>query len=383
MSAIKRLFILFVNGPVAGWDGSVTRMTGAGVARADETALLKRARAGDESAFGELIEAHRAELRAHSYRMLGSLHDAEDALQEALLRAWRGLPGFEGRSSVRSWLYSIVTNATLDITRHRSRRELPVDFGPAAGRGDGLAPPLTDPVWLEPYPDRWLADDLGVSPEAAYEQRESVELAFIVAMQQLPPLQRAVLLLREVVGFSAAEISTQLGTSVPSVTSALQRARAAARDGLPARSQQSTLRALGDERTRALVGRYMEALEQGDADTLVSMLTEDATWSMPPIPTWFGGREAVRDFLTRYPLTDRWQHRPTRANGQLAVACYLFDEEQGGFAPAVIDLLTLDGDKISSVVGFLTDSGLGQPSASAWFSGTAVFARFGLPSKVE
>ena len=201
--------------------------------RADETALLQRAQAGDESAFGELVGAHRAELRAHCYRLLGSVHDAEDALQEALLRAWRGLAGFEGRSSVRSWLYSIVTNAALDITRHRSRRELPVDFGPADGRRDDRATAGMDPVWLEPYPDRWLTGVAGSSPEARYEQRESVELAFMIALQHLPPLQRAVLILREVVGFSAAEISSQLGTSLPSVNSALQRARATAQTSLP------------------------------------------------------------------------------------------------------------------------------------------------------
>jgi RNA polymerase sigma-70 factor, ECF subfamily len=349
---------------------------------ADEMTLLKLARAGDERAFGELVEAHRAQLRAHSYRMLGSVHDAEDALQEALLRAWRGLPGFEGRSSVRSWLYSIVTNAAVDITRRGSRRELPVDFGPAAGQADDMGAPLTDPVWLEPCPDLWLTGDAGSSPEAVYEQRESVELAFTVALQRLPPLQRAVLILREVVGFSAAEIASQLGTSVASVTSALQRARASLRGRLPAESQQSTLRALGDRRTKAIVEQYMDAIERGDADALISMLTQDATWSMPPVPTWFAGHQAVREFLVRYPLTERWKHLPARANGQLAVGCYLFDEATGRYAPAVIDVLTLEGDKISSVVGFLTDVTLEPPHAGAWVSGREVFARFGLPAEV-
>ena len=349
---------------------------------ADDRALLKLAQDGDEKAFGELVETHRAQLRAHSYRMLGSVQDAEDALQEALLRAWRGLAGFEGRSSVRSWLYSIVTNASLDITRHRSRRELPVDFGPAAGQGDNLGAAVTDPVWLEPYPDRWLTGSAGSTPEAAYEQRESLELAFIVALQKLPPLQRAVLLLREVVGFSAAETADQLSVSVASVTSALQRARAAVRGGLPGRSQQDTLHALGDERTRAIVGKYMDAMERGDADTLVSMLTEDAAWSMPPIPTWFAGRELVREFLVRYPLAERWKHLPTRANGQLAVGCYLFDPGTGSYLPAALDVLTLDGDKIRSVVGFLTDAHAEAPDAGAWAAAAEVFARFGLPAEL-
>jgi len=350
------------------------------VSAADERALLKLARDGDEEAFGELVEAHQAQLRAHSYRMLGSVHDAEDALQEGLLRAWRGLAGFEGRSSVRSWLYSIVTNAALDITRNRSRRELPVDFGPAAGQADHLEAAVTDPVWLEPYPDRWLTGGEGPSPETAYEQRESMELAFIVALQMLPPLQRAVLLLREVVGFSAAETASQLGASLPSVNSALQRARATVRGGLPDRSQQETLRALGDERTRAIVEKYMDAMERGDAETLVSMLTEDATWCMPPIPTWFAGRQLVSEFLVAYPLAVRWKHLPTRANGQLAVGCYLLDPNTGSYAPACIDVLTLDGEKIRSVVGFLTAAHEEEPDARAWAAAAEVFARFGLPA---
>jgi RNA polymerase sigma-70 factor (ECF subfamily) len=349
---------------------------------ADERALLKLARDGDEEAFSELVGPHRAQLRAHSYRMLGSVHDAEDALQEALLRAWRGLGGFEGRSSVRSWLYSIVTNAALDITRHRSRRELPVDFGPAAGQADHLGAAVTDPIWLEPFPDRWLTGDEAPSPETAYEQRESIELAFIVALQKLPPLQRAVLLLREVVGFSAAETAAQLGGSLASVNSALQRARTTVRGGLPDRSQQETLRTLGDERTRAIVERYMDAMERGDADALVSMLTEDATWCMPPIPTWFAGHELLREFLARYPLSVQWKHLPTRANGQLAVGCYLLHPDVGSYAPACIDVLTLDGEKIRSVVGFLTTAHEESPDAQAWAAAAEVFVRFGLPTEL-
>ena len=349
-------------------------MSAVGRTRADEMELLSRARAGDERAFGELTEVHRAELRAHCYRMLGSVHDAEDALQEALLRAWRGLSGFEGRSSVRSWLYSIVTNAALDITRHRSRRELPVDFGPADGRDDGGAG--MDPVWLEPYPDRWLTGVAGSSPEARYEQRESVELAFMIALQDLPPLQRAVLILREVVGFSAAEISSQLGTSVPSVNSALQRARAAAQTSLPERSQQAALRTLGDQRTRDIVARYASAIERGDADTLVSMLTEDATWCMPPFSAWYQG-ESLREWLVGGPLRERWRHLPAQANGQLAVGCYLFDQGQGCFTPAVIDVLTLDGDRIAAVTAFIVHEDPQAPGKPA-----EVFSSFGLPAEL-
>src|SRR5580700_12133280 len=198
---------------------------------ARERGLLDRARARDETAFASLVEPHRRELHAHCYRMLGSVHDAEDALQDALLRAWKGLPSFEGRSSVRSWLYAVVTNAALDLARRRPRSV------------------------LEPYPDRLLGDLLEPSPEAMHEQRESLELAFIVALHELPPLQRAVLILRDVVGFSARETAGALVTSVPAVTSALQRARAATRIGLPVRSQQAVLRSLGDERLQALAAR--------------------------------------------------------------------------------------------------------------------------------
>jgi len=338
-----------------------------------DQALLEQARGGDQAAFGQLVEAHRAELRAHCYRMLGSLHDAEDALQDGLLRAWRGLPGFEGRSSVRSWLYAIVTNAALDITRHRSRRELPVDFGPAAQPGQETDLPAAEPLWLEPYPDQWLAGVPAASPEARYEQRESIELAFVVALQQLPPLQRAVLILREVMAFSAAEIAAQLGTSVASVTSALQRARATVQARLPARSQQATLSALGDQRTRAIAQRYADAIERGDADTLISMLTRDATWSMPPTPVWYQGHAALRDWLVREPLRERWRHRATWANGQLAVGCYLPDPGTGRFGAAVLDVLTLDGDRIAAVTAFIFQESPQEPPARA-------FARFGLPT---
>jgi RNA polymerase sigma-70 factor (ECF subfamily) len=352
-----------------------------GGAASDELALVHAAAAGDEAAFTELVDAHHAELRAHCYRMLGSLHDAEDALQEALLRAWRGLAGFEGRSSVRSWLYSIATNAALDVTRRKSRRELPVSFGPAAGPGADMDDAVFDPVWLEPFPDRWLTGDTRCSPAARYEERESVELAFIVALQGLPPLQRAVFLLREVLGFSAVEIAGQLRISVASATSALQRARVRVQRVAPAQSQQAALRALGDQGIRATVQRYSNALEQGDAETLIGMLTEDATWCMPPVPTWFGGHQGIREFLVRWPLTDRWVHAPVGCNGQAAVACYLYDADQGGFIPAVIDVLTMRGDKIAAVTAFMTPDVFGRSPDETELSGTELFAQFGLPGK--
>jgi RNA polymerase sigma-70 factor, ECF subfamily len=332
-----------------------------------------------EAEFGELAVAYQAELRAHCYRMLGSVPDAEDALQEALVRAWKGIGRFEGRGPVRAWLYSIATNTALDIARHRSRRELPADLGRPAGPGADLDAPLTDRPWLEPAPDQWLGLSRPASPEACYERRESVELAFVAAVQYLPPSQRAVLLLREVAGFSAAETARQLGTSVASVTSALQRARVTMAARRPASSQQSALRQLGDQRAWQLARRYADAMERGDIDALAGLLTRDVTWSMPPAPTWFRGLESVRDFLVRYPLTDRWQHRPARANGQLAVAGYVHDEDSGGFIPAAIDVLTVDGDKIAAVTGFLTADLLGPAHSGRWVSGAELFRRFGLP----
>jgi RNA polymerase sigma-70 factor (ECF subfamily) len=318
----------------------------------DEATLLENARSGDQNAFAALTGSYQGELRSHCYRMLGSVQDAEDAVQNALLRAWRGLDKFEGRSSVRSWLYTIATNTTLDITRHRSRRELPADFGPAATVGAAVEEAVNDPIWLEPYPDQWLSA-VPSSPESRYEQRESVEIAFMILLQELPPLQRAVLILRDVLGFSAAEVAAQLETSVASVTSALQRARSAAQAGLPERSQQRALRALGDRAVADLAQRYATALETGDVDALLSLLTAQASWCMPPIPTWFQGQEALRAWLVRDPLQVRWRRHTAWANGQLAVAGYIFDPASARYLPHVIDVLTLQGDKIAAVTAFV------------------------------
>jgi RNA polymerase sigma-70 factor, ECF subfamily len=337
----------------------------------DEATLLENARSGDQNAFATLTGTYQGELRSYCYRMLGSVQDAEDAVQNALLRAWRGLDKFEGRSSVRTWLYTIATNTTLDITRHRSRRELPADFGPAGAVGVAVEEAVNDPIWLEPYPDRWLSGS-PTSPESRYEQRESVEIAFMILLQELPPLQRAVLILRDVLGFSAAEVAAQLETSVASVTSALQRARSAAQARLPERSQQEALRALGDRAAADLAHRYATALETGDVDALLGLLTADATWCMPPMPTWFQGHEALRAWLVSGPLSVRWRHQSVQANGQLAVGCYLFDSASGRYRPHVIDVLTLDGDKIAAVTAFVFDE-----DADADPAGT--FASFALP----
>ncbi len=225
-----------------------------------ERELLEAARSGDEDAYRRLVEPHRPELLAHCYRMLGSVHDAEDALQDALLRAWRGLPGFEARSSLRSWLYRIATNACLDVIARRPKRVLPVDYAPPRDPHDGPLAPLAESVWIDPYPDEALGlEDGYAAPEASYEQRESIELAFIAALQHLPANQRATLILREVLGFSAREVAETLETTVASVNSALQRARKAVDERLPEQSQQATLRSLGDEGVREVVKGYVDA----------------------------------------------------------------------------------------------------------------------------
>lgn len=342
--------------------------------------LFEAARRGDEAAYGPLVEPHRGELHAHCYRMLGSVHDAEDALQEALVRAWRALPGFERQSALRSWLYRIATNACLDEIARRPKRGLPVDFGPSANPHDGPGEPLVESVWVEPYPDEMFGVAEGFAgPEARYERRESLELAFVAALQHLPANQRAALILREVLGFSAAEVAEALDTSVPSVNSALQRARRTIDDRLPEQSQQATLRTLDDAALRELVTRYTTALEGGDVDALVAMLSEDAAWSMPPVTGWFHGHDAIAGFLTEYPLQERWRHIPTRANGQLAVGCYMWNDETGRYDAAVLDVLTLRGTQIAEVTGFLAPWLTRRFGEAPELMGAEAFRRFGLP----
>jgi RNA polymerase sigma-70 factor, ECF subfamily len=332
----------------------------------NELALLESARGGDEDAFARLLAPYRAELHAHCYRMLGSVHDAEDALQEGLLRAWRGLARFEGRSSLRSWLYRIATNACLRAIERRPQRVLPIDYGPPGDPHDGLATPLSESVWVEPYADE---EDGPAAPAARYERRESIELAFVAALQHLPARQRAVLILRDVLGFSAREVAKTLDSSPASVDSALQRAHKSVEQRLPARSQQATLRALGDERLSALVGGYVDAWERGDIDAVVAMLAHDARITMPPIPTWYRGREAVRSFLAERALHGDRPRRllPVRANGAQAFGQYSWDEATERLRPHGITVLTFKGEEIEEITAFLT------PQA---------FARFGLPAEL-
>jgi RNA polymerase sigma-70 factor (ECF subfamily) len=298
--------------------------------------------------------------------MLGSAHDAEDALQDALLRAWRAMPRFEGRSSLRTWLYRIATNSCLRLIERRPRRVLPIDYGPPSDPHDEPAEPLVESVWIEPYPDGGLAGGFA-GPEARYERRESVELAFVAALQLLPARQRAVLILRDVLGFSGAEVADALETTPKAVYSALQRAHKTVDERLPARAQQQTLRSLGDARVRELVERYMDAWESGDVDEVVSMLAEDAILAMPPRPSWYRGVEAAREFLARGPLAAGQSRRTylTHANGQPAVASTY--ERAGGRAVKVLQLLTLDSNgRIAAITAFvgteLEPFGVQEPS---------------------
>jgi RNA polymerase sigma-70 factor, ECF subfamily len=356
----------------------------------DDMALLGLARGGDQRAYGSLVEGYRPELHAHCYRILASYHDAEDALQDTLVRAWRGLAGFEGRSSVRAWLYKIATNAALSLARRRSRRELPASYGPATADGQGAGPPLLEMRWVEPYPDQWMgrADD-GL-PEDRYEERESLELAFVAALQYLPPAQRAVLILRDVLGFSAQEVADQLGTSVPSVTSALQRARVSARRRVPQSSQQATLRSLGDDQARGLVEAYADALERADAPALVRMLAEDVVWAMPPLAGWYRGREAVAEFLTHFGFKERWRHLPTRANGQLALGCYTLDPATGVWVASALNVVRLEGKQVAESDYFLTADLLRRWAGDSTLAGadralvgSEFFPILGLPPVLE
>jgi RNA polymerase sigma-70 factor (ECF subfamily) len=324
--------------------------------------LIRRAQGGDEAAFGRLVESYRRELHAHCYRMLASAADAEDALQDTLLRAWRALPQFEARSSLRLWLHRIATNACLRIVERRPPRVLPIDYGEAADPHGTLAAPLVESTWIEPFPDEQLP------VEAGYEQREAVELAFIAALQHLPARQRAVLILRDVLAFTAREVAEALDTTPVSVDSALQRAHKAVEQRVPERSQQATLRALGDEELRATVDRFASAWERADVDAVKAMLAEDALFAMPPHPTWFTGRDAIMDFLSVRPLRPGWRERvvPTRANGQLAFGHYGLKEDR--FVPHALSVLTLRGQEIAELTVFLTP----EP-----------FARFGLPETLD
>jgi len=307
-----------------------------------------------ERDYGARLEPYRRELQVHCYRMLGSVHDAEDAVQETLTRAWRGLDRFEGRSSLRSWLYTIATNVCLRLTERRPARVLAMDYGPPTDPHVRLGTPVLESISVQPYPDAELGVEAGLAgPESRYEQREAVELAFIAALQQVPARQRAVLILRDVLGFTGAEVAEAMGTTPTSVYSLLQRAHARIDERLPERTQQATLRSLGDEGLREIVDRYVNAWTSNDVDALVELLTEDAAMAMPPTAAWYRGRDAVIEGLRTWPLNGErsWRLLPAWANGQPAVGAYRL-EESGRFEFHHLMVITLCGRMIDELNAF-------------------------------
>jgi RNA polymerase sigma-70 factor (TIGR02960 family) len=316
--------------------------------------LLARAQDGDEQAFGQLVDPYRRELQVHCYRFLGSVQDAEDALQDTLLSAWQGLAGFEGRASVRTWLYRVATSRCLDALRSARRRP------PASMPPPGLEPPeptrLGEVLWLEPYPDALLEGlaDSAPGPEARYEALESISLAFIIALQLLPPRQRAALILRDVLGFHAAETARILDTSEESVTSALKRARAALerrRQGSPGRQPGPPPDSAAEQQ---LVEQLTRAFEAADVDGIVALLTEDVWLTMPPLPLEYQGRKLAAQFLTATAFRPGWTARviATRANGQPAFGFYARHPETGLFYTVGLMVLTLSGTRICAMTRF-------------------------------
>ena len=323
-----------------------------GDARVVAADLMSRARAGDGDAFRELTEPHLRELQVHCYRMLGSFQDAEDALQDTLLTAWQGLAGFEGRASLRTWLYRIATNRCLDARRAASRR--PAKEWDVPGVEPPEATRLGEAVWLEPYPDALLEGATGMppGPEARYEQAEAISLAFVTALQLLPPRQLAVLILRDVLGFHASEVADMLDATTDSVTSALKRARASLQRRRPTAADREPPPASGSPAEAAVVAKFARAWQSADLDALVALLTGDVFISMPPIPFEYQGRDAVARFsASLFGAGRRFDLVPTRANGQPAFGAYL-RAPTGIRHGTGLYVLTLAGDRICAMTRF-------------------------------
>ena len=321
--------------------------------------------------FENLAEPHRSELQVHCYRMLGSFQDAEDLVQETLLRAWQKLNTYEGRASFRAWLYKIATNACLDALARRPKRALPPQTHRAANPDAPMSPPITEPIWLEPFPDDLIADT-SMNPEAQYSARESITLAFLAALQILPPRQRAVLILRDVLDWHADEVAKLLELTTPAVNSALFRARRTMAKHYHARSTEGLRADVDDPATRALLARYVHAWETADINELIPLLKEDATFPMPPSPSWYRGRDAIRKFAaTKLLIGDargRFRLVPMHANGQPAFGWYQRDESSHVYRAFAIHVLTLKGNLIADATTFPLPS---------------FFPKFGLPLELS
>jgi len=334
----------------------------------DIASSLAAARGGDPQSFSILTEPYRHELITHCYRMLGSIEDAEDLVQETFLRAWRRLETYEGRASFRAWLYKIATNACLDALEHLPKRTLPIEMGNPSDPSAPLLMPPIESIWVEPYPDEWLAP-ASSSPEARYDAYESISLAFLVALQSLTPRQRTVLILADVLDWPVAEISNALGISISASTSLLHRARATMKQRNVSGGLDRARIGMPDEQTRQLLDRYASAWESADIDGIIALLAEDAAFPMPPLPVWYQGRAAIRTLIAGTILfgeaNGRWKLLPIRTNGQPGFAFYRIDELTQKYHPFALQVLTIDKGMISDATTF------GFPT---------LFQYFGLPS---
>ncbi len=343
-----------------------------------EIARLTAARRGNQNEFSSLTEPYRRELQVHCYRILGSRQEAEDLVQETLLRAWRRLDTYAGQATFRAWLYKIATNACLDaLDRQRSRRLLPPQAGPASDPQAPFQPPALEPIWLEPVPDEWLADT-PVAPEAHYSHLESVSLAFLVALQSLPARQRAVLILSDVLDWPARDVAELLELTVSAVSSALHRARVTLARHYHGQAPEAVAQPPTDERTRRLLERYVQAWQNADVAGLVALLKEDAVYAMPPSPSWFSGPAAIGSFVAATVFADdgifggpalgRWRLRAVRANRQPAFALYQRGEG-GNYKAFGLMVLALEGDQIAAVVSFIDPAVLAAYGQSAIIEG--------------
>ena len=328
-----------------------------------DVGFLAAAQRGDSQKFSELAEPFRRELQVHCYRILGSLHEAEDMVQETMVKAWKNIGTFEGRASFRSWLYRIATNCCLDfLDQKRTQRLLPVNFRPASDPQMKILPPLADSTWLEPFPDEWLEDAHAINPEARYTEFESISLSFLMVLQALPPRQRAVLILRDVLDFSAEETAGILESTLSSVNSSLHRARktltARYQGGMPDEPDAVIL----DEKTKGLLDHFVQAWESADVAGLVKLLKEDAIFEMPPSPSWYQGRNEIAQLLSMMPFGNnemfpgpaetRWRLLRTRANASIAFAMYQRNEKQRYQAFGML-LVEQDGARISRITNFI------------------------------
>jgi len=337
----------------------------------DLAKFLAAARGGDKDAFSLLTEPHRLELMTHCYRMLGSIEDAEDQVQETFLRAWRRLETYQERASFRAWLYKIATNACLDALQGKPRRMLPLELPGPADPQAPLPAPILEPVWIEPYPDEWIAP-AHLNPEARYDSYESVSLAFLAALQVLPPRQRIVLILADVMDWPMGEIADTLAASLSSVTSLLHRARLTMKQRHIPEGKDMARMKMPSDQTRELLDRYVRAWESADIKGIISLLADEATFPMPPLPIWVQGREVVAELISRNIMAGdaqgRWKLVPVRANGQDGFAFYRIDEADQLYHAYAFQILTIVDGLVSDVTTF----GM-----------TSLFDHFGLPPVIK